>query len=144
MWGSRTLVEVTTSSGATVSATREYLSVSEPPVTLPWYSVVSATWEAPVLKVLATHEGKPLKLDLEIPNPKRLPEVVRERVTDSVIITERRTLPAEVGATFVARRHPNDEVAWSIVFDSGVDSTDPVLQEQASELLSELRSTLGI
>mgnify|MGYP007090087175 CR=1 FL=1 len=144
MWGSKNLVEVTTSSGAIVTASRESLSISEPAVTLPWYSVVSAVWEAPVLKVLATYDGKPLKLDLEIPNPKRLPEVVRERVTDSVIITERRTLPAGVGATFVARRHPGDEVAWAVVFDSGVDSADPALQEQASELLSELRSTLGI
>ena len=144
MWGSKPLVEVSTSSAAIVTATRRSLNISEPDVTLPWYSVVSAVWEAPVLKVLATHEGKPLKIDLVIPNPKRLPEVVRERVTDSVIITERRTLPAGVGATFVARRHPDDEVAWSIVFDSGVDSADPVLQEQASDLLSELRSTLGI
>ena len=144
MWGSKNLVEVTTASGAIVTASRESLSISEPAVTLPWYSVVSAVWEAPVLKVLATYDGKPLKLDLEIPNPKRLPEVVRERVTDSVIITERRTLPAGVGATFVARRHPGDEVAWAVVFDSGVDSADPALQEQASELLSELRSTLGI
>lgn len=144
MWGSNVLVEVTTSSGSIVTATRKSLNISDPDVSLPWYSVVSAVWEAPVLKVLATHEGKPLKLDLEIPNPKRLPEVVRERVTDSVIITEHRTLPAGVGATFVARRHPNDEVAWSVVFDSGVDSADPVLQEQAGELLTELRSTLGI
>jgi hypothetical protein len=81
---------------------------------------------------------------LEIPNPKRLPEVVRERVTDSVITSERRTLPSGASATFVARRLPADEVAWSVVFDSGVNSQDPELQAEASRLLEDLRSTLGV
>lgn len=144
MWGSRPLVRVSTREGAVVTATREHLHISEPEITVPWHTVITAEWTAPILRVHAAPAGAPLRLNLEIPEPKRLPEVVRERVTDSVIISERRTLAGGAGATFVARRLPGDEVAWTVVFDSGFDSRDRGLQAQAAQLLEDLRSTLGV
>lgn len=144
MWGNRPLVEVETRDGAMVTATREHLHISAPETTLPWHTVITAEWDAPILRIHAAPEGSPCRFNLEIPNPKRLPEVVRERVTDSVIISERRTLPGGASATFVARRLPGDEVAWSVVFDSGLNAQDPELQAQASRLLEDLRSTLGV
>jgi hypothetical protein len=45
----------------------------------------------------------------------------------------------------VARRAGDDApVRWTVVFDSGLDPTDPALREAADEALARLRSALGI
>ncbi len=72
---------------------------------------------------------------------------MRDRVTDSVVISEYRELGEDAGAHFVARRKPGgglDEITWSVVFDSGLDSTDETLRSKAERILGELRSSLGI
>jgi hypothetical protein len=47
----------------------------------------------------------------------------------------------------VARRAPGGgvaDIAWSIVFDAGLDPGDPVLRQSADRALADLRSSLGI
>lgn len=125
-----------------VAATRTALYL--PDRCIPWHLVAKAEWSDPFLEIVATAGPRGELIRLEFEDPGRLPPVIRERVTDSVIITEHRDLPTGVGATFAARRLPGDEIAWSVTFDSGVDPTDPINQAHATEVLAELRSTLGV
>lgn len=125
-----------------VAATRTALFL--PGRNIPWHRVAKAEWAEPFLEIVVTAGARGELIRLEFEDPGSLPPVIRERVTDSVIVTEHRDLPNGYGATFAARRLPGDEISWTVTFDSGVDPTDPVNQAQATEVLSELRSTLGV
>ncbi len=69
---------------------------------------------------------------------------MHDRVTASVLISERVDLGNGAGALMVARRSDDDEVRWTIVFDSGLDASDPALREAADAALARLREALGI
>ena len=75
--------------------------------------------------------------------PGSLPTVVYERVTSSVVVSERVALRGELGARIVARR-AGDGLRWTVTFDAGLDPRDPVLRAEADEALAELRATLGV
>lgn len=128
--------------GQPVAATRTALHLSGR--VIPWHTVAKAEWAEPFLDIVVTTGPRGELIRLEFEDPGSLPPVIRERVTDSVIVSEHRTLRNGYGATFAARRLPGDEIAWSVTFDSGVDPMDPVNQTEATELLAELRSTLGV
>ncbi|MFM8514865.1 MAG: hypothetical protein ACKOBJ_01205 [Actinomycetota bacterium] len=125
-----------------VAATRTALYL--PGRVIPWHTVAKAEWAEPFLEIVVTAGPRGELIRLEFEDPGSLPPVIRERVTDSVIISEHRELPNGGGATFAARRLPGDEIAWSVTFDSGVDPTNPVNQAEATHVLAELRSTLGV
>jgi hypothetical protein len=140
--GERILAFAHTIHAQPVAATRTALHL--PGRVIPWHAIAKAEWAEPFLEIVVTGGARGELLRLEFEEPGRLPPVIRERVTDSVIVTEHRTLPNGQGATFAARRLPGDEIAWSVTFDSGVDPTDPTNQAQATEILTSLRSTLGV
>jgi hypothetical protein len=140
--GERTLAFAHTIHAQPVAATRTALHL--PGRTIPWHTIAKAEWAEPFMEIVVSSGARGELLRLEFEDPGRLPPVIRERVTDSVIISEHRTLPSGHGATFAARRLPGDEIAWSVTFDSGVDPTDPTNQAQATEILISLRSTLGV
>ena len=74
-----------------------------------------------------------------------LPEAVHAKVTESVIVSERLPLGDGAGALAVARRGSDDDaIWWSVVFDPGLDPTDPALRSRADAALADLRSSLGI
>ena len=125
-----------------VAATRTALYL--PGRCIPWHTIAKAEWAEPFLDVVVTAGPRGELIRMEFEDPGRLAPVIRERVTDSVIISEHRALPSGAGATFAARRLPGDEIAWSVTFDAGVDPTNPENQAQATEVLDELRSTLGV
>lgn len=122
-----------------------YLSIGDT-VRLAWDLVTKATFsEAAVLVV----EGRPepnardraWRVVLE--EPGALPTVVYERVTSSVVVSERVALRGELGARIVARR-AGEGLRWTVTFDAGLDPRDPVLRAEADEALAELRATLGV
>jgi len=125
-----------------VAATRTALYLPER--CIPWHTIAKAEWAEPFLDVVVTAGPRGELIRLEFEDSGRLAPVIRERVTDSVIISEHRTLPNGGGATFAARRLPGDEIVWSVSFDTGVDPAAPDNQAQATEVLAELRSTLGV
>jgi hypothetical protein len=115
---------------------------------LAWDLVVRAVWEPGALEVTAqtTPGARPtvhrMRFDAE---PAALPGVVRERVNASIVVARHVELVGEQGARFVARRVPGStDLRWSVVFDPGLDSTDPRLRSRADAALSELRSSLGV
>jgi hypothetical protein len=76
-----------------------------------------------------------------------IPAAIRDRVTDTVVVSEYRTLEGDRGAYFVARRSPDGDVEgirWSVVFDEGLDPESPVMRERANAELDQIRASLGI
>jgi hypothetical protein len=130
-----------------VAATDLALYVEGTGASYPWDSIGRASWSEPVLEIqlLDPSGGPGPTLRLRITESGDLPAAVHDRVTASVIVSERIEVADGVRARMVARRaHDDAPVKWSVVFDVGVDASDPKLQLQARAALDELRSALGI
>lgn len=111
-------------------------------VRLPWHTIERGTWSEEGLHVRttdgATHE-------VAVPEPGRLPETVRERVTASIVVTRHVKLPGRGGVRLVARRVPGkNEPVWDLMFDEGLDPSDPGLRALAEQSLEEVRRSLGV
>jgi hypothetical protein len=115
---------------------------------VPWDRILRASWEPEIVEVTAQPEtgGRPVVHRVRISGePGVLPEVVRERVTASLVVQHHALLDGEKGARFVARRVPGStDLRWSVVFDSGLDPSDPLLRARADQILADLRASLGI
>ena len=110
-----------------------------------WLKVIRATWSTPFLDVEMQNElGLGQRLRIELSNPGNLPAAVRAQVTANVIVSERLQLANGQEVLVAARRQNRDEITWSVVFDAGVDPTDPENRELADLALKDLRVALGI
>lgn len=129
-----------------VAATDKALYVQATGDRLPWDRISKATWDDPVLEVVVdSGSGQPSRLvRVRVEDSRELPAAVHDRVTASVLVSERVDLGNGAGALMVARRGDADEVRWTILFDSGLDVSDPALREAADGALARLREALGI
>lgn len=110
-----------------------------------WMSVDRATWEEPEVLIEGRLGGSPRRWRVTLADAGRLPEVIRERVTASIVISEHVDLVEGGGARIVGRRTDGDTaVEWSITFDPGLDPDDPGLRAAAVNALADLRDSLGI
>ena len=135
---------------STVIATDDalLLPAGSEPDSIPWHLVLRLVWNPDSIEVTsqATAGGRPETHRIAVAEPfGAMPEVVRERVTASIVVQEHVPLVGERGARLVARRTPgSDELRWSVVFDVGLDAADPALREQADAALADLRAALGV
>jgi hypothetical protein len=68
-----------------------------------------------------------------------LPAVVRRRVDETVVASQRSPLPGGGGVLLVARRIPGQSVReWSVVFDEDAHRTDPAAREAARQKLADV------
>lgn len=133
--------------GSYVIATDQALYEQRTHSRVPWQDVIKGTWEQPDFVIDFQGDSGPRRLRIRLEDPRDLPAAVRDRVTDTVVISEYRELTEGAGAHFVARRSPGgglDGIGWSVVFDAGLDPGDPVLRSKADQVLAELRASLGI
>lgn len=143
-WGSGPLPDGST---GYLAATDRALYVEATQAAYGWDEVGRAAWQEPVLdlELLAPDGGAGARLRLVVEDSGDLPSAVHDRVTASVIVSERVEVAEGVKARMVARRACDDgPVRWSVVFDAGIDASDPVLQALAREALADLRNALGI
>ncbi|MET8140922.1 hypothetical protein ABZU32_11495 [Sphaerisporangium sp. NPDC005288] len=139
--GERVLVHARTPDGGYVVATDRALRLPAGE-TLPWYRVDRAQWDEEGLLVVGTDGAR---RRVELPDPGRLPEAVRERVTSSILVNRHVRLGERGGVRLVARRVPGQDTAeWEFVFDPGLDPSDPGLRAAAEQALERLRRTLGV
>jgi len=132
-----------------VVATDEALYDQRGPARYPWADVIKGTWQEPqfVLTLDSGPGAGAIKVAVRVDDPRDLPAAVRDRVTDTVVVSEYVDLGDEAGAQLVARRDPGaglEGIRWSIVFDSGLDPGDPDLRARADRALADLRGSLGI
>ena len=114
---------------------------------IPWEQVEQATWdrEESVLAVSEVGEwglSRPVHR-FTLDEPGRLLELMRERVTASVVLQRRAVVRGRKGLNVIARRAPTGgEVGWFVEYDEGVDPDDPAVRALAGQALEQARSEL--
>ena len=138
-------------------ATSRGLRVVPPHVTsvtdagvLPWHEIGSAKWVATWdgggrFEVVALAEVEP-GVQARQPEVRHvlsdagdLPGVVRRRVDETVVASQRSPLPGGGGVLLVARRIPGQPTReWTVVFDDDAQRSDPQAREVARQKLADL------
>ena len=113
---------------------------------LPWEQVLRASWEDPILEVVMLDGGGSTEfLRITLDKAGSVPQVVFDRVTATIVMQSRVDLIGKRGATLVARRvRGSEEIRWEVVFDAGVDPTNPEFRARADQQLAWLRESVGI
>lgn len=118
---------------------------------IPWDRIVRGEWSEEFLDLLVQLQPgqKATHMRLRFEEPGLVPPVVRERVQWTVVASHQLTLSRSDGvaggATFNARRSAETgEVRWAVVFDPGLDASDPRWRAAADQALADLRGQLGI
>ena len=149
--GESELARATSETGLVVG-TRDalYVPTSVGHVRVPWEQVESADWdkEGEVLRVREVGtwgEPRPEYL-LTIAEPGRLLELVRERVTATVLLQRHVAVEGTRGVRVIARRAPSGrrDVAWLFEYDEGIDPDDPLVAHAADSALAAAREEVGL
>ena len=117
-------------------------------VVLGWHEIEQATWhldESRLDVFTLPIDGPARSYQIHLPEPGRLPELVRERVTSSIVVNQHVPLVGRRGVKIIARRVPeNHELDWIVVYDPTVDGDDPAVRQRVLEAVDLLRRNLGI
>ncbi|WP_040336930.1 hypothetical protein [Candidatus Blastococcus massiliensis] len=116
---------------------------------LPWHEIGSATWTAAgaggtfvVTPLTEVEPGVQARLPAErhvLAEAGDLPVVVRRRVDQTVVASQRSPLPGGGGVLLVARRIPGQPVReWTVVFDDDAQRADPAAREAARRKLADI------
>lgn len=133
--------------GTVVAGSRDALYVGA--VRLPWEQVEAVDWDrdADLLRIseVGTWGQERAEHAFSFDDPGRLLQLVRERVTASVVLQRHVVLDGRRGLRVIARRAPRGDrpVDWFYEYDEGVDPTDPAVREAAEKALSAAREELG-
>ncbi len=117
---------------------------------LTWPEVERAEWnrDDEVLEVVAVGEYAAPRATyrLAFEDSGRLLEVIRERVSASVVLQRRVTVSGRSGLFVIARRATRGDapIAWMYEFDAGVDPEDPDVRRLAEAGLRAAREELGL
>ena len=114
-----------------------------------WEQVQAADWTRDddrlrVSEVGEYGEVRPVH-EVVLPEPGLLLDLVRERVTASVVLQRRVEVTDGRGLMVVARRAPaGGEVTWAYELDPGLDPDDPAVREAAAAGLRSAAEELGL
>ena len=122
----------------------------EPVETIPWEQVETADWDRDTERLRIAEVGdfglpRPVH-EFSLADPGRLLQLVRERVTASVLLQRRVALPgSRSGFVVVGRRSPHrdGEISWAVEYDVGVDPSDPAVAEAAAAGLRAAQDEVG-
>jgi hypothetical protein len=111
-----------------------------------WDQVVAAVWSdtASMLQVTWADSGRQLEVELA-GDAGFLPEVIRERVEASVVVSRRVSAGGRRGVRVAVRRAaPGAELTTQVVADRGVDLADPELAARVAAELADLEEQSGM
>jgi hypothetical protein len=148
--GEKPLASTRAGDGSWLLGTRRQLSVvrSADVVHLPWETVEDAAWDQETSRLRVTEigtYGEPRathSFDLE--DPALLLQLVRERITASIVLQRWFPVIGKRGLTVIGRRSPvGGQVTWMHAYDTGVDPADPEVAAVADQALSVVRAEVG-
>ena len=119
-------------------------------VRIPWEEIEAADWDADSSVLRVTEVGSWGEQRAEhrftIEEPGRLLELVRERVTASIVLQRHVPVDGRRGLRVIARRAPRGDqaVQWVYEFDEGVDPDDSEVQRVAREALAVAMRDVGL
>lgn len=151
--GERVLASAVTADGTVVAGTRDafYLVVpEEEPWRLPWQEVEAADWDRDSdtfrLCEVGSWGQERREVTVVLTAPHRLLELVRERVTASIVLQRHVPLQGRRGVRVIGRRAPrgHEPISWVYEYDEGIDPGDPQVAAAAREALAMAVSDVGV
>jgi hypothetical protein len=134
--------------GTLVAGSRDALHVGDRRI--PWETVEKADWDADESTLTVTEVGtwgavRPVHR-VVLPEPGRLLELVRERVTASVVLQRHVPVRGHRGVVVIARRAPRGDqpLEWVYEFEEGVDPDDPDVRRAAEAALEQAQQDVGL
>lgn len=133
--------------GTVVAGTRDAIYVGDS--RLPWETVEAADWDRDEDRLRVSEVGtwgaERVEHTLTFDDAGRLLELVRERVTASVVLQRHVPVSGRRGLRVIARRAPRGDqpLAWFYEYDEGLDPTDPAVHAIAQRALATAREELG-
>ncbi len=150
--GEKVLAVATATDGTVLAGTRDafYVAAGEETRRVPWEQVEAADWDRDtdtfqLSEVGTWGEQRPVHTAV-LADPGRLLELVRERVTASVVLQRHVVVSGRRGLRVIARRAPSGAggVQWIYEYDEGVDPGDPAVRTLAREALEAMRHEVGL
>ncbi len=116
---------------------------------LPWELVERADWhrdnnQLGIVEVADWGEPEQRTL-VTVAEPGALLELLRERVTKSVVVSVYAPVRGRLGLNVVGRRSPvgSDEVTWSYVLAEGLTPDDPAVLEVAAKAVQQAEAEVA-
>lgn len=151
--GERVLASCESTDGVMLAGTRDalYFGAKDEPVTrVPWERVGAADWdrEEAVFRVSLVGSWGSVKVvhTFDIAAPGRFLQLVRERVTASIVLQRHVPLDGRHGVRVIGRREPRGrgEIEWFFEYDEAVDPADPAVREASAAALAAARADVGL
>ena len=143
----KSLATATTLDGVVVSGTRDALRIGDRE--LPWEQVQGADWDKDASTLVVSEVGhwgdeRPVHR-LVLPEPGRLLQLVRERITASIVLQRHVPVGGRRGVFVIGRRAPSrrGRIAWIFEYQAGIDPSDPDVQQAAAAALRQAREDVG-
>ncbi|CUR61595.1 conserved hypothetical protein [metagenome] len=150
--GERVLAATATSDGTVLAGTRDafYVVAAGETRRVPWEQVEAADWDRDTdtfrLSEVGTWGAPRPVHTATLEEPGRLLELVRERVTASVVLQRHVTVAGRRGLRVIARRAPagSGRIQWVYEYDEGVDPDAPAVREAARSALEAMQRDVGL
>ena len=119
------------------------------PGRIPWEQVASADWDqdsATLHVVEVARFGEPTPVHtLRLEDGGRLLQLVRERVTASIVVQRHVAVSGRRSVRILARRAPgrHGDLAWFVEYDEGLDPADPAVDAVVQEAIDAARADVG-
>ncbi|SEF18663.1 hypothetical protein SAMN04488561_6729 [Jiangella alba] len=125
-----------------VAATTHRLLLRD--TSIPWTAVETASWDGDAELLVVTEvpdaRGRRARHRVALESPRRLVDVVREQVTQSVVISRHIPVDGRRGVRVTGRRTPSDDLAWTVQVDSGIDLRDPATKSRVDAAVALVRN----
>ena len=146
--GERVLAWTVAITGEVLAGTREALYLDG--TRLAWEDVEAADWDRDSENFRVAEVGhwgeQRREHSYAVAEPRRFLELVRERVTASVVLVRHTPVDGRRGVRVVARRAPagDSELRWIYEYDAGIDPDDPTVRLAAETTWARAREEVGL
>lgn len=111
-----------------------------------WIEVLAVAWDDPIVELTVWRRGgPPASVIVRLERAGVLPQVIRERVMQSLLTQHFVPLRGNLGVRLLARRDPaTDETFWQRVYDHGIDPSDPAIRAEVDRAQRAASEAFGV